>query len=87
MHTIIDGDGLLFQAAYNVRNLDEAFRKMTDKVQWVTGYDWDQTGSYTMYLEGPGNWRFDVFSGYKASRGKAKKADPNGAIREELRHT
>lgn len=85
MHSIIDGDGLLFQAAYNVRNLKEAYRKMVDKIQWVTGADWDQTGAFTMYLEGKGNWRFDVFDGYKASRGKAKAADPNREIREELR--
>ena len=84
MHTIIDGDGLLYQAAYNVKNVKQAYEKLVDKVEQLVTQDWDQDGSYTMFIEGKGNWRKDVFAEYKAPRGKAKSTDPNKELRWEL---
>lgn len=81
MHTIIDGDGLLYQAAYGVKNVQQAYDKFVDKVQQLAHYDWDQTGDCTIFIEGRGNWRKDVFDGYKAPRKKAKAVDPNKELR------
>ena len=84
MHSIIDGDGLLYQSAYNVKNLEKAYDKFVDKINQLTNWDWDQDGSSTIFIEGKGNWRRDVFSGYKAPRKKTQSADPNKELRREL---
>ena len=84
MHSIIDGDGLLYQAAYNVKSLNAAYRKFTDKVNQLCAVDWDQGENFTIFIEGKGNWRKDIFDGYKASRNTARKADPNKELRRDL---
>ena len=84
MHTIIDGDGLLYQSAYNVKNVNQAFDKFIDKIDQLCTVDWDQDGTSTIFIEGRGNWRKDVFSGYKASRAKSQSVDPNKELRREL---
>ena len=84
MHSIIDGDGLLYQSAYNVKNVVKAFDKFQDKIKQITNVDWDQTGDHTIFIEGKGNWRKDLFPGYKASRSKAQSDDPNKELRWEL---
>ena len=84
MHTIIDGDGLLYQSAYNVKNVKQAYDKLVDKVEQLCTADWDQSGSYTMFIEGKGNWRKDVFTGYKAHRGTKLAEDPNRELRWQL---
>ena len=84
MHTIIDGDGLLYQAAYNVPNVRKAYDKLVDKVDQLCTQDWDQTGEFTMFIEGKGNWRKDVFPEYKAPRKTAKSEDPNKQLRWDL---
>lgn len=84
MHSIIDGDGLLYQAAYNVPNVAAAYKKFIDKIDQLATRDWDQDGTSTIFIEGKGNWRQDVFSGYKATRRAAKKDDPNKQLRFEL---
>ena len=84
MHTIIDGDGLLYQAAYNVKNVVKAFDKFQDKIKQLKAVDWDQSGETTIFIEGKGNWRKDLFSGYKASRKQSQSVDPNKELRWEL---
>lgn len=84
MHSIIDADGLLYQSAYNVPNVEKAYDKFADKIAQLTTVDWDQSGKFTAIIEGPGNWRMDVFHGYKASRNSARKEDPNKELRKEL---
>lgn len=81
MHTIIDGDGLLYQAAYNVASVPKAYDKLVDKVTQLTQMDWDQSGNFTMFIEGKGNWRRDVFPQYKAPRKKTQAVDPNAQLR------
>ena len=84
MHTIIDGDGLLYQAAYNVDDVVKAYDKFMDKITQLTSFSWDQDGTCTIFIEGQGNWRKDVFEGYKAPRKKILKEDPNKQLRWEL---
>ena len=83
-HSIIDADGLLYQSAYNVRNVQEAYKKFIGKVQELTTMDFDQSGEFTLFLEDRGNWRKDIFPAYKAPRKKQQQVDPNAEMRWEL---
>ena len=84
MHSIIDGDGLLYQSAYDVKNVSQAYDKFIDKITQLTSVNWDQDGECTIFMEGPGNWRRDVFEHYKAPRKKHQAIDPNKELRYEL---
>ena len=63
---IVDGDGLLFRATSKVRNVDYAYKKY---MKILLGYVRDsECEKAVVYCEGKGNWRRDVFDGYKATR-------------------
>ena len=81
-HSIIDADGLLFQSAYKVDSVEEAFKKLVNKLNELTNMYWDQDGSFTLFMEGPGNWRKDIFPEYKGARKLAE--DPWKDMRYEL---
>lgn len=68
MHSIIDCDGLIYQAAYNVKDVAAAYNKLVEKITYLTTYHFDQDGKSTLFIGGKGNWRKDVFAGYKAQR-------------------
>ena len=84
MHSIIDGDGLLYQAAYKVKNVEKAFNKFVDKVEQLLSVKWEQDGTFTVFIEGKGNWRKDIFPQYKAPRAKVAADDPWKDLRWEL---
>jgi len=63
---IIDGDGALYRAAWNVENSEEAIEKYLDIVQGYAAEMWCDKS--TIFVGGKGNWRYDIFDGYKFSR-------------------
>ena len=63
---IVDGDGLLFRAVSKVKNVDAAYNKY---MKILTGYVRDsECNKAVIYCEGKGNWRKNIFEGYKATR-------------------
>lgn len=63
---IVDGDGLLFRAVSKVKNVEAAYKKY---MKILHGYVRDsECEKAIIYCEGKGNWRKDLFTGYKANR-------------------
>lgn len=80
MHYIIDGDSLLYQSAYKVSTVQAGYEKLLDKLTQITEGGWEPP-TFTIFIEGKGNWRKDVFPQYKAQRKNAKVMDPYREIR------
>lgn len=83
MHTIIDADGLIYAAAWKQETLDGAIKRFNSRVQEIVTHTWTQDKSYTLIVEGAGNWRKDIFPKYKGNR-KVDAADPYFQMRSSL---
>ena len=75
---IVDADGILYRACWNVEDLNEAKEKYLDILKGYLTESWcDESISF---VGGNGNWRYRVFKDYKGNR----KPDPNRTKEMEI---
>ena len=79
---IVDGDSILFRAAANVDTLVQAYDKYQNILEEYTKASWCEES--IVFIEGPGNWRRDIFEYYKANRTSAKQDEKASEIRFDL---
>lgn len=61
---IVDADGILYRACWNVEDLNEAKEKYLDILQSYLTEGWCDES--LCFVGGTGNWRYKIFSDYKA---------------------
>jgi len=78
MLAIVDGDSILYRATWEAKSLKEAQEKYISVLADFIAEVWADKA--VVYIKGKGNWRFDVFNGYKGHR----KPDEKYAERDQM---
>ena len=78
---IVDSDSILYRACWKVKDLEEAKEKYLDVLKIYMTEGW--CDSATCFVKGNDNWRYKVFSDYKAHRGTGNP-DMNMEVMKEL---
>ena len=79
---IVDVDSILYRACWDIFELDEARDKYCDILRGYLDEGW--CDEFACYIKGKDNWRYKVFSDYKAQRGKYVNERMNMEVMAEL---